>query len=129
MFWAKGSCRQPVPLSLPKSGSQKVILISEFFPHLSPLFFYFSSLFWAAPAAYEAPRPEVKLELQLLACATTTATPNPRHICTLQSSLWQCCILKSLSKVRDGSYILMATSRILNLQSHKGNSSFSVLTI
>ena len=50
----------------------------------------------------EFPRPGVKLELQLLAYTTTTATRQDlSHICDLRHSLWQCQILNPLSKDRD----------------------------
>ena len=40
------------------------------------------------------------------------------HLC---SSLWQCQILNALSESRDGTHILMDTSRLLNLLAHKEN--------
>ena len=43
----------------------------------------------------------VESELQLLAYATTTATPNLSCICDLYHSLWQRRILNPLSKARD----------------------------
>ena len=47
------------------------------------------------------PRLGRESELQLLATAIATATPDPRHICNLYHSLKQRRILNSLSKVRD----------------------------
>ena len=43
----------------------------------------------------------VELELELPAYATATATPDPRNICDLHHSSWQCRILNPLSKARD----------------------------
>ena len=48
----------------------------------------------------EVPRPGVKLELQLPAYSTATATPDPSHICDLQHSSWQRWVLNPLSEAR-----------------------------
>ena len=59
----------------------------------------------------QVPRLVVKLELQLLAFATATTTPDPSHlVCDLHHSLWQHWILNPLSEARDQSHILMDTS-------------------
>ena len=58
----------------------------------------------------EIPRLGVKLELQLLAYATATATRDPSHICNLHHSSWQRQILNPLSKARDQAQVLMDTS-------------------
>ena len=47
------------------------------------------------------PRLGVKLELQMPAYATATATWNPSRICDLCHSSWQCQILNPLSEARD----------------------------
>ena len=60
----------------------------------------------------EVPRLGVELELQLLAYAITTATPDPRCVCDLHHSSWQCQILDPLSKARDRTSGLMDTSQI-----------------
>ena len=60
----------------------------------------------------EVPRPGVESELQLLAYATATATPDPSHICDPHPSSWLHQILNVLSKARDGTRILMDTSQI-----------------
>ena len=66
-----------------------------------------SDFFWGGvflgphPWHMEVPRLGVKLELQLLAYATATATPDPRRICALHYSSWQHQILNPLSKARD----------------------------
>ena len=43
----------------------------------------------------------VKLELQLLAYATATVTPDLSHACNLYHSMQQCWILNLLSQARD----------------------------
>ena len=81
-------------------------------------------LFFLGPHVWhmEVPRLGVELELQLLAFATDRAMPHLSHICNLYCSLWQCSILKLLSKARDRTLILMDSSQIFNLLSHNGNS-------
>ena len=49
----------------------------------------------------EVPRLGVKSELQLLAYAATTATPELSCICEVQCSLWQGQILNPLSEARN----------------------------
>ena len=58
-------------------------------------------LFRATPTAVEVSRLGVKSELKLLAYATATATPDPRHVCDLHHSSWQCQIFNPLSRARD----------------------------
>ena len=68
------------------------------------------------PLQMEVPRLDVKLELQLPAYTSATATQDPSHICNLHSSSWQSnagSILKPLSEARDGTCLLMDTSQIL----------------
>ena len=48
----------------------------------------------------EVPGPGVKSELQLQACETATATPDPSRICDLHYGLQQRWILNPLSKAR-----------------------------
>ena len=57
----------------------------------------------------EVPRLGVKLELQLLACVTATATamPDPSHICDLDDSSQQCQILNALIEVMVRTFVLM----------------------
>ena len=62
------------------------------------------------PWHLEIPRLGVKLELQLLAYATASATPDPSHICNLHHSSQQCQILNPLSKARYGTRVLMDAS-------------------
>ena len=49
----------------------------------------------------EVPRLGVTSELQLLAYATATATPDLSSFCELHCSLWQRWILNPLSEARD----------------------------
>ena len=53
------------------------------------------------PRHMEVPRLGVKLEPQLLAYTTATATQDPSHVCDLYHSSEQCWILNPLSKARD----------------------------
>ena len=69
----------------------------------------------------EVPRLGVKLELQLLACATAIAIQNLSPILNLHHSSRQRWILNQLSKARDRTYTLMDTSGVHNPLSHKGN--------
>ena len=50
-----------------------------------------------------------EMELQLLAYATATATPDSGHICDLHHSLQQHRILNPLVEVRDWTHILTDT--------------------
>ena len=59
----------------------------------------------------EVPRLGVKLELQLLGYATDIAARDLSRVHLYHSSL-QCLILNPLSKARDGTRVLMDTSRI-----------------
>ena len=72
----------------------------------------------------EIPRLGVKLELQLLAYATTIATPDASHVCDLHHSSWQCWILKPVSRARarDQNHVPMAYYLDSLLLSHKRNS-------
>ena len=67
----------------------------------------------------EVPRLGVELELQRLTYTTATAMQDPRR-----HGLWPRRILNPLSKVRDGTHILMDT-RVCNPLSHNGNSKCS----
>ena len=82
------------------------------------LFFFF---FRAAPMAFGGSQDGAKLELQLPAYATATASWDPSPICDLHHSSLQCQILNPLSEARDGTHILMDTSQVLWLLSHDWN--------
>ena len=64
----------------------------------------------------------VESELQLSACTTATAKPDPSHICDLHRSSRQCQIFSSLGKARDRTRLLIDTSQVLNPVSHNRNS-------
>ena len=63
----------------------------------------------------EVPRLGVKSELQLPVYTTATATQDPSQVCDLHHSSQQHQILNSLSEARDGTCILMDTSRVCYL--------------
>ena len=60
----------------------------------------------------EVPRLGIKLELQLLAYTTDTATPDPNCICTLHCSSQKHWILNPLSGARDQTHIIMDTNQV-----------------
>ena len=101
-------CVEEMPLV-----SYKICLIS-----------FFSFLFRASTAHMEIPKLGLKLELQLLAYAMATATPDPSRNCDLHRSSWQCQILNTLSEARSWTCILMDTIPVCNPLSHNGNSLF-----
>ena len=70
----------------------------------------------------EVPGLGVKSELQLPAYATATATPDLSHICDQCCSLQRHRILNPWCQASDRTHILMDTSQVLKLLSHKGNS-------
>ena len=55
----------------------------------------------ATPVAYGSSQDRVKLEQQLPAYATATATLDPSCICNLHRSLWQRWILNPLSHMEN----------------------------
>ena len=75
-------------------------------------FFYFFFFFRAAGEAYGSSQARVKLELELLAYTTATATPDLSHIFDLYHSSRQRCIFNPLGRARDWTHILMDTSRV-----------------
>ena len=60
----------------------------------------------------EVPRLGVKLELQLLACTTATATRGPSRVCNLHHSSRQRWIPDPLSEASDQTRVLVDTSQI-----------------
>ena len=54
--------------------------------------------------------------------SSATATMDPRCICDLHHSLWQCQVLNPLSEARDQTHILIDTSHVLNQLSNNRNS-------
>ena len=69
----------------------------------------------------EVPR---QVELQLLAYTTTTATPDPSHLCELHHSSLQHWILNLLREVRNQTCILMDASQIHYHPATMGTPSF-----
>ena len=65
------------------------------------LFFFFLVFLGLHQQHMEVPSVGVKLELQLPAYATATATQDPNHICDLYHSSWQCWILNPLIEAKD----------------------------
>ena len=55
----------------------------------SSLHLFFPHLFRATPSAYRGSQLRIKLELQLPAYTTATATPYPSHVCELHHSSLQ----------------------------------------
>ena len=75
---------------------------------------YFFLFFFLGPHPWhvEVPRLGVESELQLLAYATATATPDPTCLCNLYHSSEQHWILNPLNKAKDRTRILMETSQV-----------------
>ena len=75
----------------------------------------------------KVPRLGVKLELQLPAYSTATATWNLSHVFNLHHSSRQCRILKPLSEARDRTFIFLDSNWVHNLLNHNRNSLFVCL--
>ena len=75
-------------------------------------FIIYLFIYRATPVAYGGSQARVKLELQLPAYTTATATLDPSHICNLHHSSRQCLILNPLSEAGDQTHILVGTSYI-----------------
>ena len=73
-------------LMTPYVQTTQQLIIPSHSSYISLIKAFFFFLFIAAPVAYEVLRLVVKLELQLPAYASATATPDPSHICNLQST-------------------------------------------
>ena len=83
--------------------------------YLEKLFFLFFCFFvFLGPHLrhMEVPRLGVKWELQPLACARATATPDPSCVCDLHHSSRQCRILNPMSDARDRTRNLVVPGRI-----------------
>ena len=88
------------------------------------IFFLFFFVFLGTNSRdMEVPRLGVKLELQVLAYVTDTATQDLSHVCDLHHSSRQHQILNPLRKARDRTCFLTDTSQIHPL-SQDGNSQF-----
>ena len=75
-------------------------------------YYFVFRLFRAAPAAYGSFQASGQIKLQLLACTTATAMPDPSHVFDLYHSLWQHWIFNPLIEARDQTCILMNASQI-----------------
>ena len=108
---------------LPLSGPRKRV-------NFSWLFFLFSPLFMATPAAYENSQPRGGIRASPGTYTAAAATPNPSHICNLHHSLWPCRILKPLSEARDPRIEPTSSQRqcpVPSPLSHNGNSPLTFL--
>ena len=85
--------------------------------------FFFLSFLGRHPWHMEVPQLGVELELQLLASATATATPDLSHVYDLCHSSWQHQILHPLSKVRDQTPVLTDNSQVHYLWATMGTPS------
>ena len=91
----------------------------------------FLSFFFLGPHPWdmEVPRIGVQSELQPLAYARATATQDLSRVWDLHHSSWQRWILNPLSKARDQTCVLMATSRIRFLWARMGTPGAGFLTL
>ena len=97
-------------------------------PHSpSSFFFFFLSLFRAAPIAYGGSQASGQIRAVATSHSHSRRTPDLSGPCNLCCSLEQCQILNPLSEARDRICILMDISQVLNPLSHNGNSSPLVL--
>ena len=108
--------RTPEKLPLIRSGMADSPFMSSgrkfegFFCFFFLLFVFLP--FRAALMAYGGSRLGVQSELQLLAYARATATPDPSHVCNLHHGSRQRQILNPLSEARDQTRNLMVLSQI-----------------
>ena len=68
----------------------------------------------AVPMAYGGSQARVWIRVTTASLATATAIQDPSYVCDLHHSSWQCQILNPLSETRNGTCVLMETSRIRN---------------
>ena len=92
--------------------SMVLICISLMISDTEDLFFFFFFLSFLGPHPWhmEVPRLRFKLELQLPAYTTGTATWVPSLVCDLHHSSQQCWILNPLSEAGDHTHVLMDSS-------------------
>ena len=88
---------------------------------------FLGGLFRAAPAACRSP--PARGQIGAAAEAYAAATPELSRIRDLRGRPRQCRILNPLRKARDGTFVLMDTSEVLNPLRHNGNSLVFVLTV
>ena len=89
-----------------------VVLITFSSQSIFYSFFFFFVFLGKNSQHMEVPRLGVEPELQLLAYATATATPDPSHVRNLHHSSWQYLILNPLREFRDRTHVLMDTNQI-----------------
>ena len=122
----------PISFQPSSSSSTTAHHFLSFSFHFSTLF-AFSVLFCCFlgphPQHMEVPRLGVELELQLLAYTAATAKQDPSCMCDLHHSLWQHWIPNLLSEAKDGTWILMNTSRTGFCWAMMGTSVFSFIVI
>ena len=98
------------------------------------VFFFFFRVFFGLlglhPWHMEVPMLGVELDLQLLACTTATATPDPSCNWDLHHRSWQHQILNPLSRARDQAHILMDSSQVryhwATMELHTAHKQFSI---
>ena len=86
------------------------------------LLFFFLCFLGPHLCHMKVPRLGIKSKLQLPASTTATAMKDLSHVCDLHHSSRQRQLLNPLSEARDRTLILMDTSWVYNLLSHKGTS-------
>ena len=77
----------------------------------------------------EVSRLGVKLELQLPAYTTATATPDPSHVYDLHHFSWQWRVLNPLSEARDRTCNLMVPSQIRFCCTTMGTPNFFLIKV
>ena len=90
----------------------KINICSLLYNLLKALFFFFFFFLGLHLRHMEVPKLRVQLELWLPAYATTTAMPDPSHVCDLHQSSWQRWTLNPLSEARGRTRNLMVPSWI-----------------
>ena len=97
-----------------KSTTELYYFLFFFFKKISLFVYLFIYSVFLGPHSWhmEVPRLGIQLELQLLACTTATAIPDPSCVCDLRHSSRQCRTFSPLSKARDRTYNLMVPSGI-----------------
>ena len=94
------------------SNIQRFQLNNQQYQPIFVCLFVFCCILGPHPRHMEASRLGVQLELQPLAYARASATPDPSSICDLHHSSQQCQILNPLSEARDLTHNLMVCSWI-----------------
>ena len=93
-----------------RKAFMSIAVVTKVWAPKSIFFFFFFCFLGLHQRHMEVPMLGAESELQLLACITATATPDPIHICDLQPSSQQHWIPNQMSEARDQICILMDTS-------------------